>query len=463
MTLRYTGDELALWSGGTWLPSAPGSVRGISHDTRKLKPGDVYLAVKGDNHDGHDFLEDAFRQGAAGAVVEAERNLAGNEDRPLLAVQDTLKALQDLAQAYRLKVSPLIVAVTGSAGKSTVKEMTASMLSTAGVTAKTLGNWNNDIGLPLSLLAMTPDTRYGVFEVGMNHEGEIEQLCRILKPSWGIITNIGPVHMEFFKSIEGIAEEKASLLRSLSPDGLAVLNRDETFFDLLCSACPAPVVTTSLRGSADLVCSSVLKSSGQIVVTETGTGTSRTLMLPSMHEYNILNAMLAVATARSLDISWNDIQEALNVYESLPMRWQVEDVGSIRVVNDAYNANPMSMRASLRAFEQAKVQGGRWLVLADMRELGRIENEQHVELGKYVGAGQWSGLITVGNLGALIAEGARSAGMPENRVHACANNEEVAQLALSEMNTGDAVLLKGSRGMKLEEIVEFMKRNTEGG
>ncbi|MDP6847433.1 MAG: Mur ligase family protein, partial [Kiritimatiellia bacterium] len=212
MNSRYTGEELAVWTGGEWSPSVPNQVRGISHDTRTLQAGDVYLAVKGETHDGHDFLAEAFKQGAVGAVVASQSGLEGCEESPLLVVEDTSAALQDMASAYRLKVNPHIVAVTGSAGKSTVKEMTASMLSTAGPTARTRGNWNNDIGLPLSLLAMEADTRYGVFEVGMNHEGEIAQLCRILKPSWGIVTNIGPVHMEFFKSIEGIAEEKSSLL-----------------------------------------------------------------------------------------------------------------------------------------------------------------------------------------------------------------------------------------------------------
>ncbi|MDP6522689.1 MAG: UDP-N-acetylmuramoyl-tripeptide--D-alanyl-D-alanine ligase [Kiritimatiellia bacterium] len=463
MNSRYTGEELAVWTGGEWSPSVPNQVRGISHDTRTLQAGDVYLAVKGETHDGHDFLAEAFKQGAVGAVVASQSGLEGCEESPLLVVEDTSAALQDMASAYRLKVNPHIVAVTGSAGKSTVKEMTASMLSTAGPTARTRGNWNNDIGLPLSLLAMEADTRYGVFEVGMNHEGEIAQLCRILKPSWGIVTNIGPVHMEFFKSIEGIAEEKSSLLRSLPPDGLAVLNSDEGFFDLLCSACAAPVVTTSLHGNADYTCGEILRTSGQIVVSGSDTDAATTLMLPSMHEYNILNALLAIATARSLNIGWAEIQEALNTYESLPMRWQEEDIGAIHVVNDAYNANPLSMRSSLRAFTETKVDGGRWLLLADMRELGNIQDEQHFKLGEYVAEGDWKGLVTVGDLGSLIAEGARSAGMPANRVYVCTSNEHAAQLALGQMVAGDAVLLKGSRGMKLEGIVEFMKRNTEGG
>ena len=463
MSSRYTGKELAIWTGGEWSPSVPDQVRGISHDTRTLQSGDVYLAVKGENFDGHDFLAQARKHGAVGAIVASASGLEGSEDLPLLIVEDTDVALQDMALAYRLKVNPHVVAVTGSAGKSTVKEMTASMLSMAGLTARTPGNWNNEIGLPLSLLAMDPATRYGVFEVGMNHEGEIARLCRILKPSWGIVTNIGPVHMEFFKSIEGIAEEKASLLRSLTPDGLAVLNRDGGFFDLLCSACAAPVVTTSLQGKADYACSEILGDSGQIVVSGPSTDETTTLMLPSMHEYNILNAMLAIATARSLNIGWEDIQQALNTYESLPMRWQEEDIGAIHVVNDAYNANPLSMRSSLRAFTETKVDAGRWLLLADMRELGNIQDEQHFKLGEYVAEGDWKGLITVGALGLLIADGARNAGMPENRIHSCTSNEQAAGVAIGQMAAGDAVLLKGSRGMKLEEIIEFMKRNTEGG
>jgi UDP-N-acetylmuramoyl-tripeptide--D-alanyl-D-alanine ligase len=222
----YTATELAAWCTGQWSPAPPPEIAGVTQDTRTIQSGHLYVALKGKNHDGHDFLDQAFIKGAAGAVVSEEHSDAGTAEHPVLCVEDTARALREMAAAYRDKVNPHIIAVTGSAGKSTVKEMTAAMTERKGPTARTRGNWNNDIGLPLSLLAMPAGTQFGVFEIGMNHPGEIENLCRILKPSWGIVTNIGPVHMEFFKSIDDIAREKASLLRSLPADGTAFINRD---------------------------------------------------------------------------------------------------------------------------------------------------------------------------------------------------------------------------------------------
>jgi UDP-N-acetylmuramoyl-tripeptide--D-alanyl-D-alanine ligase len=456
----YTALELAEWSAGDWYPAAPSAVSGVSHDTRALAAGDVYIAIRGDNHDGHRFVNDAFRAGASGAVVATDAGLTPSAECPLMVVEDPARALREMAAAYRLKVNPHIVSVTGSVGKSTVKEMTAQVLATAATTPRTKGNWNNDIGLPLSLLAMPGDARWGVFEVGMNHPGEITPLCRILKPNWGIVTNIGPVHMEFFRSIDDIAAEKSCLLASLPPDGVAFLNRDEPFFDLLVRACPGPIVTISATGNADYVCTGRNPATGEATILEADSGEERRVVLPSLSDYNILNALFAMAVARSLQIGWGGIQAAFDHYQPLPMRWQELTVGGLRVVNDAYNANPVSMRASIRAFAEYGDTGAKWLVLAGMKELGAIEKEQHLELGSFLAQGNWAGLIAVGALGELIADGAEADGFAGTVVRV-ADAERAAHELVSCAAEGDAVLLKASRGMHLEKVVTELE-NTQG-
>ena len=456
MNVSYSAAELADWTVGEWTPAPPDAVTGCSHDTRSLQPGQVYVALRGEQFDGHDFLDDAFRRGAAGAVVAAEYAGCPSPDRPLLRVADTARALRDAAAAYRHKLNPHVIAVTGSVGKTTVKEITARIVAEKGPTARTLGNWNNDVGLPLSLLAMPSDTRYGVFEVGMNHPGEIERLCRIVRPDWGIVTNVGPVHMEFFKSIEDIAEEKSALLRALPPDGLAVLNRDGGFSDVLCRAAPGRVVTVSRRGNADYICTARRPESMEIDVLETLSGETRTLHLSSIAEHYAANTLLGVAIGRALSLDWDRIQAALTQVAPLPMRGAPSRVAGVYVVNDAYNANPLGMRASIRAFAEEYADRDRWLLLGDMRELGRIERDQHLDLGAFVAEGDWAGLMVLGDLGALIAEGAEAAGMEPERIFRCRTHNEAAETAKARLSPGDALLLKASRGLHLENVLRFM-------
>lgn len=461
MSVDYTPQELARWCGGRWDPAPPDGVEGIIQDTRQLATGQVYVALRGAALDGHAFLDEAFRRGAAGAVIAEDAAWTPRRDAPVLRVAHTGRALMDMAAAYRRKLNPRIVAVTGSAGKSTTKELTARIASQCGPTARTRGNWNNNIGLPLSLLAMPADTRIGVFEVGMNHPGEIAELCRILKPDWGIVTTIGPVHLEFFKSVEDIADEKASLLRSLPADGLAILNRDTEFFDRLRAAHGGRARTVSLRGNADIVCVARRADRSEITVLEADSREQAVLRLPSVSEYNVTNALLAVAAGRELGLGWAAIQQGLDAYESLPMRWQEEAVRGVRVINDAYNANPLSMRVTLKALaEEPAAAGRRWLVLAGMLELGPTEREAHEQLGELVAAGPWAGVLTVGRAGEWIADGARRAGMDADCVVRCADNAAAADELKRRTAPGDTVLLKASRGMRLEEVIHRYKEQT---
>jgi UDP-N-acetylmuramoyl-tripeptide--D-alanyl-D-alanine ligase len=423
-----------------------------------LKPGSLYVAIKGDRFDGHAFVNDAAAKGAAAAMVSDSTTLQPSAGCALLCVEDTRVALGRLAKEYARKVGARMVAVTGSAGKSTVKEMTAQVLAAGLPTAWTIGNLNNDIGLPLSLLAMAPDTRMGVFEAGSNHPGEIDGLCRLLKPDWGIITNVGPVHIEHFGTVEAIAREKGSLLTHLPTEGRAVLQQDGAFFRYLSSLCTCPVTTISLEDGADYVCLNNDFSGGELLVEETASGERYKLPCPLPGEHNVLNAMFAVAVGRLNGLAWETISLALAGYKPMPMRWEEVRVGGVRVVNDAYNANPLSMRASLKTFAEKDVPGRKWLVLSGMLELGAYEASEHRLLGRILAAGPWSGVITVGPLGAFIAEGACQAGFQMDRLFRCASNPEAVDILQQHLTAGDAVLLKASRGMRLEQVLDGLKR-----
>ncbi|OVE75866.1 hypothetical protein BVX97_03405 [bacterium E08(2017)] len=460
MKVGYSAEELANWSGGEWRPNAPKKISGISKDTRSLSKDNIYIALKGEKYDGHVFLGDASDKGAAGLIVTRSYvdsvSDISSDKCPILIVDDTRMALCDMAREYRRKVNPVMIGITGSAGKSTVKEMIAQILSKEFDTASTKGNWNNDIGLPMSLLRMETSSEKGVFEVGMNHPGEIGALCGILIPDWGVVTNIGPVHIGFFDSVEAIAEEKSSLLKALPKTGTAVLNMDDEYFGTLKAAVKSNLLTVSSGNDSDYTYV-IIEQTGKVLVKEKFSGEEMIYKptVPGVH--NIINAMMAVAVARGQGAGWDSIRSALEEFESLPMRWEEIQAGGIRFINDAYNANPLSMKASIGAFEEEPAKGGKWLVLSGMKELGRMERIEHVQLGEYVGEGDWAGIVVVGSSGEMIARGIRTTGFAQAKLHVCAANDGAVQVLENNLQKGDAVLLKASRGMRLEEVVEVLK------
>lgn len=449
---------MASWCGGTWKPPLPVSVCGVSTDTRTIQSGSLYVALRGPLHDGHDFIPEAFKRHAAAAMVERSSAAAKGQPGPLLLVGDTLKALRDIASGYRSTLSGEILAVTGSVGKTTVKEMIADVLATSAPTARTHGNWNNEIGLPLSLMAMEPGDAYGVFELGMNHPGELEPLCGIARASWGVITNVGPVHMEFFDSVESIAREKATVFRCLPRDGTAVLSRDEAMFDLLASAASCRVVTTGIRRDADLQGILDRERPGHFSVIERATGERAEFQLPLPGEHVVANALLAIAVGRLHGLPWDNLKAAMGHYKPPPMRWNRSSFGGVVVINDAYNANPMSMKSALLAFGQTPVKGRRWLVLGGMRELGEAERREHEALGAEIARGDWAGLVTIGPLAAMTAEAASSGSL---KVFRCEDHAGAASILAQGVKAGDAILLKGSRGEQVEKVLDLWKKASD--
>ncbi len=456
--------DLARWTGGQWTAAVPERLAAVCTDTRALEPGSLFVALRGERTDGHGFVAEAFRRGAAGAVVSASCGPLGAlpPRAPLLRVGDTRRALQAMAAAYRRRLHAAVLGVTGSVGKTTVKEMAADVLARRLPTARSRGNWNNDIGLPLSVLAMPPDSRVGVFELGVSHPGDMDALLPILRPDWGLVTNIAPVHLEFFGSLAAIVREKARLIEALPAGGIALLNRDDPYADALRERAPCRVVCVGSSAPADYEARAA-PDPAATVITERATGEQVSIRIPLPGAHQVANALMAVAAGRLLGVGWEDIRSALEAFRAQPMRWQQSVVAGVTVVNDAYNANPVSMAAALRAFAGLPVTGRRWLVLAGMLELGGAEAAAHRELGAALPGGPWSGLITVGPLGAAIGRAAMDAGWDPGRVCACADHAAAARALAERARPGDAVLLKASRGQHLETVLDLWRSASDAG
>ncbi len=448
--------ELAHWCNGRWRPSPPPALRGVAHDTRALPAGALYVALRGERVDGHTFYGAARAAGAAAMLAACGSGLTAELDCPLLEVDDTRRALLGVAAGYRRTLTRPVIGITGSVGKSTVKEMTAAVLGGDGCVARTRGNWNNEIGLPLSLLAMERESTAGVFEVGMNRPGEIARLAAILKPDCGIVTTIGPVHAENFSDVAAIAHEKAALLTALPPDGLAVIPADSPYAPILRAASLAPVVTVAAHDSgvdADLYWS--LSGPATAQFDAPGVAGRFTVELPVPGRHNAANAALAVALGLiRFGLDPAVVASRLAAFQPLPMRWERCRAGGIAVINDAYNANPLSMRAALEVFGDEPAPGGKWLVLGDMLELGADAGRYHAEVGAAIAAGAWNGLVGVGPLARGLVDAARKTGFPMADSAACPDAPAAADWLIPRLQRGDAVLLKASRGMALEQVFD---------
>ncbi len=453
--VHFDPATLAGWCDGRWHGATPDRVTGFCNDSRVIQAGQLYVAIRGERLDGHAFVVDAQRRSACAALVDEEYAARASGEWPLLIVRDTRRALIALAHGHRARCRGEIVGITGSVGKTSVKEMTADILSHLGRVTRTKGNWNNDIGLPLSLLRMDPEDRFGVFEVGMNHPGELAPLCELLAPRWAVLTPIGPVHLEHFENVAAIAEEKAALLASLPERGTAILSTDDPWYETLLSHVTSRIIRLSLRDpQADYYGAWQKPGSNVLIVRERMTGESHPYLMPLPGQYVADNALRAIALGREQGLNADVIAHALSQYQPLSMRWNKVTIAGMVFINDAYNANPMSMRAAIDAFQEMDEEGHRWLVLAGMFELGAVAQEEHEALGRYLAQFPWAGLVTVGKLGRWIAEGATDAGLNEtSRLEACDDAAGAARYLRQHIEPGHKVLIKASRGEHLEHVL----------
>jgi UDP-N-acetylmuramoyl-tripeptide--D-alanyl-D-alanine ligase len=447
--MKWTLGELAQACDGV-LPAGLDpllGVNGVSTDTRALAPGEVFLALKGERFDGHDFVIQALGQGAVAAVVS--RPLPEQPERQVL-VPDTLVALGCIARGWRLTLPARVAAITGSAGKTTTKGLLASICEQAGPTVAAAGTENNAIGVPRTLLRLKGEHRFCVVEFGMRGRGEIKQLTEIARPDVGIITTIGEAHIGRLGSREAIAESKAEMLPLLPPDGAAVLPADDFFFPVLASLCPCPVLPFGFGPEARVRCLEVhaqaLASVRATVLLDDVT-VDLTVPLPGRH--NLANALAAAAGGLALGCTPDHIRQGIEAYAGLEMRGEVmSGPAGTTILNDAYNANPDSVAAALEVLGQAA--GRRVFVFGDMLELGQFEAEAHQRVGEQAAETGVSLLVTVGDLAALAADAARNAGV---EVVTTGTPEEAADRLLPLLQAGDTILVKASRGTALERTV----------
>jgi len=425
-----------------------------SIDSRTVRPGELFFAVKGERLDGHDFVAAALEKGAVAAVVCKDQSERFPDKSRLLVVEDTLVALQTLATAVRKVWGKPLIGVTGSAGKTTTKEAIAHVLGSKRRVLKSEGNFNNHFGLPLMLLKLEPEHDLAVIEMGMSHAGEIRALAKIAQPEIGVVTNVAPVHLEFFDSIAGIARAKYELVESLPSTGTAVLNADDEYVSQFGRDFRGKVIKYGIRSTADVRAENMQSRGAEGSEFDiVAAGTREHAALALVGEHNILNALASVSVGLACGMKPQDSVAALATFAAADKRGQVLQLGNITVVNDCYNSNPKALNAMVDAL--ATMKGTRRIVVAgEMLELGPAGEEMHRESGRHIGGKNVDVLIGVRGLAQAMVEGARQTGI---RAEFVATPEEAGEWLARETRDGDVVLLKASRGVKLEKALETWK------
>jgi UDP-N-acetylmuramoyl-tripeptide--D-alanyl-D-alanine ligase len=439
-------SAIAVWTHGRLLGN-DAEVTGVGIDTRTLKPGDLFVAIKGERTDGHDYLAEAAARGAVAALVT--RKVDG--DMPQVLVNDTELALGDLASAVRAQRDVRVVGITGSNGKTTVKTLVASILSRHGRTHVSAGNYNNELGLPLSLLAMPLDTEYAVFEMGAGKPGDIDYLAAIARPDIGLVTLIAPAHLERMGSIEGVAETKGALYQALPMDGIAIINADDAFASFFGGlAGTHKVLRFALDHPADVGADIIEQGTdGSHFVLSTPQGDAEVhLPLPGRH--NIGNALAAAAVALALEVPLATIVTGLEQASGVAgrLRCEVAD-GGWTLIDDSYNANPSSMAAAIDTLLLAD--GERWLVLGDMAELGPNARALHAGVGERARERGVDRLFAVGPLGTATV------GAFGERGEHFADKPALVAALKSRLHKGVTCLIKGSRSAGMEEVVVALR------
>ena len=449
--MKRTLAEFARACGGV-LRGADAAYTDVVSDSRSLQPGQLFVALRGANFDGHEFVAAAQAAGAAGALVQRARPLP----LPQIVVSDTQAALVRAARAWRAAFTGPLVGVAGSNGKTTTKEMTAAILSQAGATLATRGNLNNHIGVPLTLLRLTGEHRFAVVEMGANHAGEVAALVEIAKPSVGTITNAGAEHLEGFGSLEGVARAEGEMVAGLKPGATAVLNADDAFAALWRGLTPARVVTFGLNTPADFSATAVVNSIGaggfrtQFRLSAPQGSTDIELALGGAH--NVANALAAAAAAASAGATLQQIAAGLGGVRAVPGRLQFKQTGSgAWLIDDSYNANPSSVRAAIEVL--ASVSGRRWLVLGDMGELGSFASDAHADIGEFARS---AGIERLYATGPLMERAVHSFGAGAQWFADVAQLSAALQAALAVAGPEVRLLVKGSRFNRLERLVNAL-------
>ena len=447
-------SQIAAWSGGRLAGGNPAqTITTVSSDSRALKPGDLFVAIRGEKFDGHNFLADAARLGAAGAIVDQETP-GLPPSFALIVVADTVRGLQSLAGAYRATLRLTSVCITGSNGKTSTKDLCASVFAQRFSVTRTAGNLNNHLGVPFSILRADSTHDVGVFEIGMNHAGEIAPLAAIARPDIAIVTNVGVAHIEFLGTREAIAQEKGTLAEAVGENGTVILNADDTFTPSITKRTRARVITAGLLGG-DVRATDLEHLSTGTRFRLHATGQSVQADLPVPGEHMVRNALLACAAGISLGLSLAECAAGLRALDLTAGRLTQKTIDGIRILDDTYNANPDSMSAALVTLARMPGTGRRIAVLGGMGELGKESERGHRSVGEVAGREKIACVITVGESARWIAEAAENAGVRE--VIRAADADEAARTLRDIAKPGDTVLVKASRSARLERIVQAIE------
>ena len=445
-----TLQRAAEWMSGELVGGETSAVpTGASLDNREIERGQLFFAMEGEHVDGHRFVDAAFDAGACAAIVRKEWIAENKAGGPVIAVDQTDQALGDLARIYRKQFDIPVVGITGSNGKTTTKDMTAAVLSTRYKVLATPGNQNTRLGVPLTVLNLNDEYEVAVIEMGISEHRGLTYLCEIADPNIGVITNIGPTHLEFLGSVEGVAAAKGELLEYLDESSMAILNFD----DLLL---PKERAKGRLLGFG-IEKSSQFRGEGFVLDREgcghfSLQGQQFDLHIPGRH--NVYNALAATVVGDALDVPLSDAAQALQAFQLTKWRSYIVEKEGVRVYNDAYNANPASMKAALQSLKEIDVKGCRIAVLGDMLELGEGSKEAHFELGRNAQLFGINRLVAVGKFSEDIAAGALEQGLSPKCIHAFPDRKSLTALLKEVLQEGDMVLVKGSRGIALENVVE---------
>jgi UDP-N-acetylmuramoyl-tripeptide--D-alanyl-D-alanine ligase len=460
------GDVAAATRGRLLRGDATQEIEGVSIDSRALAAGDLFVAIRGDRFDGHRFVEEAFARGASGAVIDArsaaENSQAsyGGEGSGLIAVEDTTRALQDMAREVRRRSGTKVVAITGSAGKTTTKEVTAEFLATRHQVYRNKGNLNNHIGLPLSLLELRSRPEVAVVELGMNHPGEIRTLVNVAEPDVRVWTNVGDAHLGFFESADAIADAKAEILEQARPGDVLVANADDRRIMDRVGGFNGRIVTFGMTAPADVRATSIAVRGLDGTTAEVETPAGRLEIKTSLLGLgNLANVLAATAVALEFNVPLDAIATAAAALHPARRRGELVRLpGGLTLIDDSYNSSPAALRVALETIAAATGSARKIAVLGEMLELGAHATTLHRECGAAAAAAGLNLLITVGGEPArAMADAAVSAGMPRASVVHLASSADAADVAAIWTRPGDLVLVKGSRGIGVDLVVERLK------
>jgi UDP-N-acetylmuramoyl-tripeptide--D-alanyl-D-alanine ligase len=448
--LRATGG-VPLRGGADW------SCHGISTDTRTLESGNLFVALAGERFDGHDCLDDAVRKEAAGLIVRSDRfGEKTIQGPPAIGVPDTLEALGAIARAWRERFSVPLVAITGSSGKTTTKEMLTAIASLSRKVLATTGNLNNQIGLPHTIFGLRPEHELAIVEMGTNSPGEIAKLAAIARPNIGLITNIGQAHLEGLGSLEAVREEKGSLFSSMNGQGTAIFNHDDEMIGVLAQRWQGNGIRFGLRDGADVTATRIESASlegSRFNLIIGGIGIPVRLSVPGRH--NVLNALAAAAAATALGFDRHEIAEGLARFHPVPGRMEIRALGNgAFLIIDTYNANPLSVQEALKTLQGLRGTGRGVVILGDMLELGERAAELHARVGAQIVKTGVETVFLKGDLSRSTAAGATAAGLAGEKIVFFDDPQSVVRSLRARLDKGDWILVKGSRRMKMEKVAE---------